>query len=126
MVREMADTIETLNGVGTLICDPNGPTVRNDRDAVAIVGAALSNGCALVVLPVERLCEDFFDLKTRIAGEMLQKFVNYERRIAIVGDISRHLEASAPLRDFVHETNRGRQVWFVPDRATLEEKLKAD
>lgn len=125
MVCEMADTIEMLNSVRTLVCDPNGPTVRNDRDAVDLVGAALSNACALVVLPVERLSDEFFDLKTRIAGEMLQKFVNYERRLAIVGDIARHLEASAPLRDFVRETNRGRQVWFVPDRATLETKLRS-
>jgi hypothetical protein len=99
--------------------------VRTDRDAVDLIGAALSSQCALVVLPVERLSDEFFSLKTRVAGEMLQKFVNYERRLAIVGDISRHLEASGPLRAFVAETNRGRQVWFVPDRAALEAKLKS-
>lgn len=120
----MADTIEILAGVRALNCDPAGPAVRGERDAVDIIGAALGNGCALVVLPVERLSDEFFALKTRVAGEMIQKFVNYERRLAIIGDIAHHLEGSGALRDFVTETNRGRQVWFLPDRAALEAKLR--
>lgn len=121
----MADMIETLAGVRTLICAPDGPVLRNERDAVDVIGAALSNGCALVVIPVARLGDEFFLLKTRIAGEMIQKFVNYERRLVIVGDIGRHLNESGALRDFVAETNRGKQVWFVPDKAALEAKLTA-
>jgi hypothetical protein len=121
----MADTIETLAGVRVLNRGADGPTIRNERDAVDIIGAALSEGCTLVILPVARLGDEFFSLKTRLAGEIIQKFVNYERRLAIIGDISRHLEASAPLRDFVSETNRGRQVWFLPDRAALEARLQS-
>ena len=121
----MTDAIETLAGIRVLTCDPEGPTVRSERDAVDLIGAALSNRCALVILPVERLADEFFSLKTRVAGEMIQKFVNYERRLAIIGDIARHLEASGALRDFVTETNRGRQVWFLPDKAALEAKLRS-
>ena len=121
----MADTIETLHDIRALFCDPDGPTLRSDRDAVDLIGAALSERCHLVVLPVERLSDDFFQLKTRILGEVIQKFVNYERRLAIVGNIDRHLEASKALRDFVYETNRGRQVWFVADRAALESRLQS-
>jgi hypothetical protein len=121
----MTDTIETLHGIRILNCDPAGPAIRSDRDAVDIVGAALSQRCALVVLPVERLGDAFFSLKTRIAGELIQKFVNYERRLVILGDIGRHLEASGALRDFVRETNRGHQVWFVADKAALESRLRS-
>ena len=121
----MADTIETRNGIRILNCDPNGPVIRTDRDAVDLIGAALSERCSMVVLPVERLGDDFFKLKTRILGEVIQKFVNYERRLAILGDIERHLAASQALRDFVYETNRGHQVWFVADRAQLESRLQS-
>jgi hypothetical protein len=114
------------NGVRVLDCDANGAKLRSDRDAVDIVGEALSQRCNLVVLPIERLDESFFSLKTRIAGEIIQKFVNYELRLAIVGDIARHVEASTALRDFVLETNRGRQVWFVADRAELDRRLNAE
>ena len=72
---------------------------------------------------MERLDDAFFTLSTRIAGEIVQKFVNYRLKLAIVGDIARHLAASAALRDFVHETNRGNQLWFLPDIGQLDAQL---
>jgi hypothetical protein len=45
--------------------------------------------------------------------------VNYGLRLAVVGDISEPLADSEALRDFVRESNRGRQVWFVADVAGL-------
>lgn len=119
----MTDTVTEFGGVRVLQCDANGPKLRGERDAVDIVGAALSARCKLVVLPVERLDDAFFSLKSRIAGEIIQKFVNYELRLAIIGDISRHVEASSALRDFVFETNRGSQVWFLADHGELERRL---
>lgn len=121
----MADTVEMLGSIRALFCDPDGPTIRSDRDAVDLIGRALSERCGLVVLPVERLGDDFFQLKTRILGDVIQKFVNYERHLAILGNIDRHLEASKALRDFVYETNRGRQVWFVKDKKELESRLQS-
>jgi hypothetical protein len=121
----MTDSVTERGGVRVLLCDANGSKLRSDRDAVDIVGAALSQRCKLVVLPVERLDADFFSLRTRIAGEIIQKFVNYELRLAIIGDIARHVEASTALRDFVFETNRGSQVWFLPERGELERRLGA-
>jgi len=121
----MTDTVIELGGVRVLLCDANGEKLRSERDAIDIVGAALSERCKLVVLPVERLDDAFFSLKTRIAGEIIQKFVNYELRLAIIGDIARHVEASTALRDFVFETNRSNQVWILADRAELERRLGA-
>ena len=43
----------------------------------------------------------------------MQKFVNYQIRLAVVGDLSAQLERSSALRALVHESNRGRHVWFV-------------
>ena|SRR5689334_8283019 len=121
----MTDTVTELGGVRVLLCDATGERLHSERDAIDIVGAALSARCNFVVVPVERLDDAFFSLKTRIAGEIIQKFVNYELRLAIIGDIARHVEASTALRDFVLETNRGNQVWFLADRAALESRLGA-
>jgi RimJ/RimL family protein N-acetyltransferase len=76
-----------------------------------------------VALPVGRLAPEFFTLSTRLAGEMLQKLINYRLNVAIVGDLSAHLERSPALRDFVRESNRGRQVWFVATLAELTQRL---
>lgn len=73
-------------------------------------------GCTAMVLHREQLDEAFFRLSTGLAGEVLQKFVNYQMKLAIVGDFARY--ASKPLRDFIRESNEGRQICFQPDEAS--------
>jgi len=58
-----------------------------------------------------------------VAGEILQKLINYRFRVAILGDVSAAVAGSAALRDFVVESNRGEMVWFLPDLAALEARL---
>jgi uncharacterized protein DUF4180 len=77
-----------------------------DRDAIDLMSAAGEHGAGLIVVPVERLGDDFFRLKTRIAGEIIQKFVTYG------------------VRDFVYESNRGDHIWFVQDLEELGERLE--
>ncbi len=112
-----------LHGVRVLQCAPEGTRLRGDRDAVDLIGTAFEHRAALIVLPVERLDDDFFRLRTRIAGEIIQKFVTYGMRLAIVGDISRHLDESSALRAFVNESNRGKDVWFVASVEELDRRL---
>lgn len=66
-----------------------------------------------IVIYKESLCDDFFDLKTRIAGELLQKCSNYHVRLAIVGDFSGYTSQS--LRDFIYESNKGNLTFFKSD-----------
>jgi hypothetical protein len=106
-----------------MVCPVDGRKLRNDRDAVELIGEALQAGAEMVVLPVERLDEDFFRLRTRVAGEFIQKFVTYGMRLAIVGNISPYLADSSALRDFVYESNRGRDLWFVANREELDQRL---
>lgn len=93
-------------------------------DALDLIGEAFGNEAVdVVAVPVGRLPDEFFELRSGILGEMAQKFVNYRLRLVIVGDISEHVARSDALRDFVYETNRGNQLWFVADAAELERRL---
>lgn len=57
------------------------------------------------------VAEDFFILSTGLAGEILQKFINYNIKIAIFGDYSKY--TSKPLKDFIYESNCGKDIFFV-------------
>ncbi|WLQ38965.1 DUF4180 domain-containing protein [Streptomyces laculatispora] len=120
----MPDTLQERHGVQVLMCDPSGPTVVSEQDALNLIGAALLDA-EIVVVPVSRLDEKFFSLSTRFAGEIMQKFVNYQLRLAVVGDISHYLEASDALRALVRESNLGSHIWFLPDAEALDARLKA-
>jgi hypothetical protein len=66
-----------------------------------------------ILLHKHNITEDFFDLKTRIAGEILQKAANYNVRFGIIGDFSGY--ESKSLKDFIYESNKGGQIVFAKD-----------
>ncbi|TMR90821.1 DUF4180 domain-containing protein [Nonomuraea basaltis] len=102
-----------------LVCEPDGPLLRSDRDALDLIGEAGVRGATWVAVPAERFHDDFFTLSTGVAGEIAQKFVNYRLGLAIVGDISRFTEASSALRAWVLESNRGNHIRFVRNLGEL-------
>jgi hypothetical protein len=116
------DQVIERRGVPVLVCGTDGPPVAEPQDALDLIGAAFTRA-DVVALPAGRLDERFFRLRTGLAGEIMQKFVNYRIRLAIVGDISAYVAASDALRDLVTESNRGRQIWFVADLDQLDEHL---
>ncbi|ARC28011.1 DUF4180 domain-containing protein [Bacillus toyonensis] len=67
------------------------------------------------------ISEDFFDLKTRLAGDILQKFINYKVKIAIVGDFSMYTSKS--LKDFIYECNKGNNIFYLATEQQAIEKL---
>jgi hypothetical protein len=112
-----------LHGVRVLECVPDGSKLRTYNDAVDLVGKSFEDHATLIVIPVDCLDDDFFTLSTRIAGELIQKIVQYRRRLVIVGDISGFLAESSALRAFVAESNRGKDVWFLPSLEELNDRL---
>jgi hypothetical protein len=108
------------------MCEPQGQPLRSEQDALDLIGEASYRRVQWVVVPAERLHQDFWRLSTRVAGEFVGKFANYQRSLAIMGDISEHIAASSSFRDWVREANRGRQIWFVADLAELEQRLSGD
>lgn len=119
----MTGATREIAGVRAYVCDDAGPPIATERDVSDLLGEMFSLRAGWVVIPTTRLTAAFFDLKTRFAGEMLQKLVNYGRRVVVVGDVSEAVAASDALRDFVRESNRGQTVWFVPDLGALEARL---
>jgi Domain of unknown function (DUF4180) len=99
----------TTRGDELMVYDDAGDPV----EALDAIGATWGHEVAAVAIPISRLPPGFLDLSTGVAGEYLQKMVQYRVVIAIVGDISAEVGHSEPLAAFVRESNRGRHVWFV-------------
>ena len=98
--------------------------VSTPQEAMDLIASArYETGCQALILPKAALHEDFFRLSTGLAGEVLQKFVNYDMKLAIVGDFSHY--TSKPLQDFIRESNRGKTVFFLPTEPAALEKLSA-
>ena len=70
-------------------------------------------GCERIILNKDAVTEDFFILSTRLAGEILQKFINYGVKFSVYGDFTGY--TSKPLKDFMYESNHGHDFFFASD-----------
>ncbi|RYG00125.1 MAG: DUF4180 domain-containing protein [Chitinophagaceae bacterium] len=89
------------------------------EDGTDLLGNLYYQGFDKVILHERNITPEFFDLSTKIAGEILQKFSNYRVQLAIVGDFAKYFSKS--LQDFMYESNKGRHVNFA---TSLEEAIK--
>ena len=119
------DRIVNFGSVKVLAVAPDGPLLAEERDAGDFLGLGWSHEAEMLAIPVTRLGPDFLRLRTRLLGDVVQKFVNYRMRLAVVGDISGDVAGSDALRDYVYEANKGKAIWFVDDLAELEARLAA-
>ena len=103
-------------GIAELISDKR--EIREIQDALDIMANSRYQGAGSVIIYEHQLIPEFFDLKSGVAGEILQKFSNYKMKLAIVGDFSKY--GSKSLRDFIYESNKGGRICFV---STTEEAI---
>ena len=107
-------TITTIkkNGIICAIVNSNDTVITDAQSALDVLMTAKYDvGTKNIVISKKLIAEDFFILSSGLAGEVLQKYINYGGRIAIYGDYSHY--TSKPLHDFIYESNKGKDVFFV-------------
>lgn len=107
------------NGAFCAVIQSDTVVITDPQSALdLLMSATYEAGTKNIVIDKKLIAEDFFILSSGLAGEILQKYVNYSGRIAIYGDFSHY--TSKPLKDFIYESNKGHSVFFVP---TQEEAI---
>lgn len=100
------------NNILCAVIESAEKVITDARSAVdLLVNVKYDLGTKNIVIAKELITDDFFILSTGIAGEILQKIVNYGGRIAIYGDYTHY--TSKPLKDFIYESNKGNDIFFV-------------
>lgn len=117
--------IQELEGGRLLILEGEEPVLARVQDVLDLIAEALSRRVSMIVVPVVRLDPCFFQLRSGLAGEFVQKIVNYRLGLAVIGDISEFTAGSAAFADFVRESNRGRSILFVEHMNELNKRLSA-
>ena len=108
-------------GGGIIAVVSSDSKVITDVDSALdlLMSAKYDAGTKYIVVDKKLIIEDFFVLSSGLAGEILQKYINYGGKIAIYGDYTHY--TSKPLKDFIYESNKGRDIFFV---ATKEEAIQ--
>lgn len=95
--------------------------IETDSDALQLMMDCKNVGADKLILFQENFTSDFFELKTRLAGEVLQKFTTYQFEISIIGDFS--VYNSKSLNDFIYESNKVGKYSFVANKDAAIAKL---
>ncbi len=95
--------------------------INTTQDALDLMADAEYYGARSLILMEKDFTPEFFDLSTKVAGEILLKFSNYRVKMAIIGEFEKYKSKS--LKAFIGESNRGNQIFFVPDRNTAISKI---
>jgi hypothetical protein len=90
--------------------------IKTTQDALDLMGEYPTDA---YIFQTKNFEADFFDLSTKKLGEILQKFANYQIKVAIVGDFDKF--PSKTLKDFIYESNRFGDCLF---KTSKEEVLK--
>lgn len=102
------------------IVNSNEIIIKDAQSAIDfIMSVKYETNCSKIALNKSAIIEDFFILSKGLAGEILQKFINYQIKFAIIGDYSKY--TSKPLKDFIYESNNGKYIFFV---ASEDEAIK--
>ncbi len=108
---------------GERIAEIHSSTLLFDdiQDALDIVGNCAYYETRKLILKEENIHPSFFELKTRKAGEVLQKFITYGLSASIVGDFDKYQSKS--LRDFIFESNKAGRINFVTSTEAAKRAL---
>ncbi|MGC5743581.1 DUF4180 domain-containing protein [Chryseobacterium sp. NFX27] len=93
--------------------------IQSAQDGLDLLGNVYYQGFDKVIIYENNITPEFFDLKTKMAGDILQKFSNYRIGLAIVGDFEKYQSKS--IRDFIFESNKTKHINFTE---TLENALE--
>jgi len=93
--------------------------IHKTQDALDLMANSSYQDAWKIIVHEKNLISDFFDLKTGLAGDILQKFSTYDVQLAIVGDFTKY--SSKSLRDFIYESNKYGRINFT---ASLDEARK--
>jgi hypothetical protein len=112
------------NNIEIAVVTSNEILIKDVQSALDLMATVqFDTGCDRIIINKEAICEDFFHLSTKLAGEILQKFINYRKKLAIVGDFS--VYSSKSLKDFIYESNNGKDIFFLPDQKQAVKKLSS-
>lgn len=121
-ISEMKIRKVEKNGIICAVIDSEDKVITDSQSALDLLMTAKYDAeTKNIVINKKMIAEDFFILSTGLAGEILQKYINYGGRVAIYGDFSHY--TSKPLKDFIYESNKGKDVFFVATEDEAIEKL---
>ncbi len=117
-MNHQINEIENQKYIELFSCADPLNTEQDALDLVALCGDYETN---LLMVHASALSDDFFKLKTGIAGKILQKFINYHVKVSAI--IPDDKVEKGKFKDMILEANRGNHFRVFQSKAEAEKWL---
>lgn len=79
--------------------------LSSEQDVLDYISICMGNDVYTLMLHSNVLSEDFFNLKTGLAGMALQKFINYHVKVAVI--LENEEKLNERFKEMIMEANKG-------------------
>lgn len=104
-------------------CSSKDTPISTEQHALDLITACMENYTNLVMLHTEALADNFFKLRTGLAGSVLQKLTNYHVKVVVV--INDNQKIKGRFKDLLTESNKGNSFRVFSSKAEAESWLLA-
>jgi Domain of unknown function (DUF4180) len=87
-----------------IFLSPPGRLIQSEQDGLDIIGICFENNANLLLIHKDLLSDDFLNLRTGLAGKVLQKFINYQIKAAAIINEEKF---NNRFKELVKEYNKG-------------------
>ncbi len=95
--------------------------LSTENDALDLLSLCWEHEACALMIHYEALSEDFFKLKTKVAGNIIQKFINYNlKSVAVIPD---EIIQKGRFREMALEVNKGNHFRMYGNKEEAEEWL---
>lgn len=95
--------------------------INSEQDSLDIISSCWEADINNVLIHEEILSDDFFNLRTKLAGMILQKFINYRIKMVIV--LKNEDRLNDRFREMMLESNKGTSLGVFKDIIEAEKWL---
>lgn len=117
----MHDEVKTKGSRKYLECASAEHPLATEQDALDLLAACFEHETRLIVLHSQALTGEFFDLRTGLAGKVLQKFVNYRVKVAVV--LADEGVVKGRVKEWFAESNKGNDFRVFREPGEAEQWL---
>ncbi|NQV42678.1 MAG: DUF4180 domain-containing protein [Candidatus Marinimicrobia bacterium] len=114
----MDSALKSFGGINYIDLTESDSRINQEGDLNDLLSLCYYHNSNLLLLSEKNLSSDFFNLRSGLAGAAMQKFANYQARVAIL--LSSDAEQSQRFKQLMYEMSRSNSFRFYDNREDAE------
>jgi len=114
----MDSALKSLRGINYIDLTESDSSIEKEGDLNDLLSLCYYHNSNLLLLSEKNLSSDFYNLKSGLARAAMQKFANYQAKVAII--LAANAEQSNRFKELMFEMSRSNHFRFYDNREDAE------